>query len=237
MGRRWLATGDFGNLDPQVRSGPLMTSNGGPVMTSVPWLLVVAFKLLLNATHTISLTSASLLGHSQSSWCADNGCAEQFEGLGGCVNLAAPLQISGLSTRFDLAATSLKGLCGAVGCCHCMKLLPNSTEAAIASESKPSSGPKKPTATKPSAKKPGANKPKPKKPKNPKAKKPKSKKPKKPKSKKPKRPKPKKPKTKKPKPKKPKSKTPKSKNQKPKTKKPKPKQPKSKTPKSKNQKP
>ena len=81
--------------------------------------------------------------------CMDNGCAEQFEGLGGCVNLAAPLQISALSTRFeipskdsslflsklgskyhrywfhssllfsscrfDLAATSLKGLCGTVG--------------------------------------------------------------------------------------------------------------------------
>jgi len=163
-------------------------------MTSVPWLLVVAFNLLLNASHTISLTPASLLGPSQSNWCVDNGCAEQFEGLGGCVNLAAPLQISALSTRFDLAATSLKGLCGAVGCCHCMKLLPNSTEAAIAGKSKPNSGPKNPTAKKPSAKKP-----KPRRPKKPKTKKPK----------------PKKPKTKKPKPKKPKSKTPKSKNQKP----------------------
>merc|ERR1711990_1323506 len=202
-GRRWLATDDFGPLDPQVRSGPLMTSNGGPGMTSVPWLLVVALNLLLNASHTISLTPASQLGPSQSSWCADNGCAEQFEGLGGCVNLAAPLQISALSTRFDLAATSLKGLCGAVGCCHCMKLLPNSTEAAVAGESKPSNVPKKPTAKKPSAKKP-----KPKKPKNPKAKNPKSKKPKS---------KNQKPKTKKPKPKQPKSKTPKSKNQKPKS--------------------
>merc|ERR1719500_1191227 len=88
----------------------------------------------------------------------DNGCAEQFEGLGGCVNLAAPLQISALCPRFDLAATSLKGLCGAVGCCHCMKLLPNSTEATTEGESKPSSGSKKPTAKKPSAKKPGAKK-------------------------------------------------------------------------------
>merc|ERR1719500_1001756 len=151
--------------------GTQMTSNGGPGMTSVPWILVLAFNLLLHASHAISLPPASQLGPSQPSWCVDNGCAEQFEGLGGCVNLAAPLQISALSTRFDLAATSLKGLCGAVGCCHCMKLLPNSTEAATTAESKPSSGPKKPTAKKPSAKKPGAKKPK--KPKNPKSKKPK----------------------------------------------------------------
>jgi len=144
----------------------------------------------------------------------DNGCAEQFEGLGGCVNLAAPLQISTLSTRFDLGATSLKGLCGAVGCCHCMKLLPNTTEAAAeAGESKPSSGPKKPTASKPSSKKPGAKKPKKPTAKKPSAKKPGAKKPKKPKN-----PKSKKPKSKKPKPKKPKSKKPKRK--KPKSKKP-----------------
>merc|ERR1711934_562724 len=195
MGRLWLATDDFGPLDLQVKSGTQMTSNEGPGMTSVPWILVLAFNLLLQPSHAISFTPASQLGPSQSSWCVDNGCAEQFEGLGGCVNLAAPLQISTLFTRFDLAATSLKGLCGAVGCCHCMKLLPNSTEAATTGESKPSSGPKKPTAKKPSAKKPAAKKPK--KPKNPKSKKPKSKKPKskKPKSKKPKR---KKPKSKKP---------------------------------------
>jgi len=118
-------------------------------MTSVSWILVVVVNLLLQPSHAISFTPASQLGPSQSSWCMDNGCAEQFEGLGGCVNLAAPLQISALSTRFDLGATSLKGLCGAVGCCHCMKLLPNSTEAAKeAGESKPSSGPKKPTAKK-----------------------------------------------------------------------------------------
>merc|ERR1711934_207930 len=183
MGRLWLATDDFGPLDLQVKSGTQMTSNEGPGMTSVPWLLVVAFNLLLQPSHAISFTPASQLGPSQSSWCVDNGCAEQFEGLGGCVNLAAPLQISALSSRFDLAATSLKGLCGAVGCCHCMKLLPNSTEAATTEEgeSKPSSGSKKPTAKKPSAKKPGEKKPK--KPKNPKSKKPKR--PKKPKSKKP----------------------------------------------------
>merc|ERR1712037_728242 len=201
MGRRRIDTEDFGPLDPPVKSGTQMTSNEGPGMTSVSWILAVAFNLLLQPSHAISFTPASQLGPSQSSWCMDNGCAEQFEGLGGCVNLAAPLQISSLSTRFDLGATSLKGLCGAVGCCHCMKLLPNSTEAAKeAGESKPSSGPKKPTAKKPSAKKPGAKKPK-----NPKSKKPKPKR-KKPKSKKPKRrkPKSKKPKSKKPKPKKPK---------------------------------
>merc|ERR1712210_111789 len=191
MGRRWLATDDFGPLDPQVKSGTQMTSNEGPGMTSVSWILVVVVNLLLQPSHAISFTPASQLGPSQSSWCMDNGCAEQFEGLGGCVNLAAPLQISALSTRFDLGATSLKGLCGAVGCCHCMKLLQNSTEAATeAGESKPSSGSKKPTAKKPSAKKPGAKKPK-----NPKSKKPKPKR-KKPKSKKPKR---RKPKSKKPK--------------------------------------
>merc|ERR1712037_785667 len=176
MGRRWLATDDFGPLDPQVKSGTQMTSNEGPGMTSVSWILAVAFNLLLQPSHAISFTPASQLGPSQSSWCMDNGCAEQFEGLGGCVNLAAPLQISALSTRFDLAATSLKGLCGAVGCCHCMKLLPNSTEATIAGESKPSNGPKKPTATKPSAKKPKAKSQR-----TPKAKNPKSKKPKRPK--------------------------------------------------------
>merc|ERR1712210_153539 len=199
MGRRWLATDDFGPLDPQVKSGTQMTSNEGPGMTSVSWILVVVNLLLQQPSHAISFTPASQLGPSQSSWCMDNGCAEQFEGLGGCVNLAAPLQISALSTRFDLGATSLKGLCGAVGCCHCMKLLPNSTEATTAEgESKPSSGSKKPTAKKPSAKKPGAKKPKKPKPKKPKSKK---KKKKKPKSKKPKqrKPKSKKPKSKKPK--------------------------------------
>jgi len=159
-------------------------------MTSVLWLFVVAFTLL-HPSHTISLPSAL-----QSSWCVDNGCAEQFEGLGGCVNLAAPLQIGTLSKRFDLGATSLKGLCGTFGCCHCMKLLPNSTEEAATAASKPS------------AKKPGKKKPKPKKPKKPKR----PKKPQRPK--KPKRPK--QPKRKKPKPKKPKTKKPKSKNPKPK---------------------
>jgi len=195
-------------------------------MTPVPWILLVAFNLLLllnllHPSHAISFTPASQLRPSQSSLCVDNGCADQFEGLGGCVDLAAPLQISALSTRFDLGTTSLKGLCGAVGCCHCMKLLPNSTEAAIGGELKPSSGPKKPTAKKPSSKKPGAKKPK--KPKNPKSKKPKSKNPKS------KNPKSKKPKSKKPKSKKPKTKKPKSKN--PKSKKPKSKKPKSKKPK------
>merc|ERR1712055_681745 len=133
-------------------------------MTSVPWIL--AF-ILHHPSQAGSFPPApSQLGPS---WCVDNGCAEQFEGLGGCVNLAAPLQISALSKRFDLSATSLKGLCGTVGCCHCMKLLPNSTEAATA-------------VNKPSAKKPGAKKPKPKRPKKPKSKKPKAKKPKRPKN-------------------------------------------------------
>merc|ERR1712212_84942 len=199
MGRRWLATDDFGPSDPLVKSGcsgTQMTSNGRSARTSVPWILAVAF-ILVHASHAISFPPASQLG--QSSWCLDNGCAEQFGGLGGCVNLAAPLQISALSKRFDLSATSLKGLCGNVGCCHCMKLLPNSTEAATA-------------VNKPSAKKPGAKKPKPKRPKKPKSKKPKAKKPKRPKN----------PKTKKPKPKKPKTKKPKSKTLKqPKSKKPK----------------
>jgi len=180
-------------------------------MTPVPWILVVAFNLLLllnllHPSHAISFAPASQLWPSQSTLCVDNGCADQFEGLGGCVDLAAPLQISALSTRFDLGTTSLKGLCGAVGCCHCMKLLPNSTESAIEGESKPSSGSKKPTDKKPFAKKPGAKKPKKPKSKKPKSKKPKSKKPKK------KKPKSKKPKSKKPKSKKPKSKKPKSKN-------------------------
>merc|ERR1712198_143163 len=175
MGRRWLATDDFGPWDPPVKSGTQMTSNGGSDMASVLWLFVVAFTLL-HPSHATSLPSAL-----QSSWCADNGCAEQFEGLGGCVNLAAPLKISALSKSFDLSATSLKGLCGTFGCCHCMKLLSNSTEEATAS-------------SKPSAKKPNAKKPKPKKPKKPKR-------PKKPKTKKPKRPN--QPKRKKPKPKKP----------------------------------
>merc|ERR1719370_2203693 len=163
----------------QIRgcSGTQMTSNGRSARTSVPRILAVAF-ILVHASHAISFPPASQLGPRQSSWCVDNGCAEQFEGLGGCVNLAAPLQISALSKRFDLSATSLKGLCGNVGCCHCMKLLPNSTEVATA-------------VNKPSAKKPGVKKPKPKKPK--------AKKPKRPKTKKPNRPKKPKPKTKKPK--------------------------------------
>merc|ERR1719381_111627 len=159
----------------KVNPGTQMTSNGGSEMTSVPRILVAAFTLL-HPSHTISLPSAL-----QSSWCGDNGCAEQFEGLGGCVNLAAPLQIGTLSKRFDLSATSLKGLCGTFGCCHCMKLLPNSTEEAATVG-----------ASKPSAKKPGKKKPKPKKPKRPK----KPQRPKKPKRAK-------QPKRKKPKPKKP----------------------------------
>merc|ERR1719339_861374 len=196
-----------------------MTSNGRSEMTSVPWILVLALILHHPSQASSFPPAPSQLGPS---WCVDNGCAEQFHGLGGCVNLAAPLKISKLSKRFDLGATSLKGLCGTVGCCHCMKLLHNSTEAPIAGKSKPINGSKKPTAKKPSAKKPGAKKPK-----NPKSKKPKPKR-KKPKSKKPKRrkPKSKKPKSKKPKPKKPKrpkSKKPMSK--KPKSMKPKPNKP------------
>merc|ERR1719184_748640 len=151
-------------------------------MTSVPpWILVLAF-FLHHPSHAISSPPApSQLGPS---WCVDNGCAQQFHGLGGCVNLAAPLKISKLSKRFDLGATSLKGLCGTVGCCHCMKLLHNSTEAPIAGKSKPTT--KKPSTKKPGAKRP--TKPKPKKPKRPKSKKPKPKrsKSKKPNSKKPK---------------------------------------------------
>merc|ERR1719234_1082489 len=164
-----------------LKSGTQMTSNGRSEMTPVPWILVIAFTLH-HPCHAISLPPAS----SQLQGCVDNGCSEQFYGLGGCVNLAAPLKISKLSERFDLGATSLKGLCGTVGCCHCMKLLHNSTEVAIAGKSKPIS------------KKPGAKRPT----------KPKKQKPMKPK---PKRSKSKKPKSKKPKPKKPKSKKPKSK--------------------------
>merc|ERR1719234_2579601 len=143
-----------------LKSGTQMTSNGRSEMTPVPWILVIAFTLH-HPCHAISLPPAS----SQLQGCVDNGCSEQFYGLGGCVNLAAPLKISKLSERFDLGATSLKGLCGTVGCCHCMKLLQNSTEVAIAGKSKPIS------------KKPGAKRPTKPKPKKPKSKKPKSKKP------------------------------------------------------------
>merc|ERR1711974_338939 len=94
-----------------------------------------------------------------------NGCAKQFGGFGKCVNLAAPIQINALAQRFDLAATSLKGLCGTVGCCHCMKLLPNSTTAAISGNPKPIGGSKKPTAKRPGKRKPKPKKPKTKKPK------------------------------------------------------------------------
>merc|ERR1719341_860543 len=162
----------------------MTTSNGRSEMTSVLWILVLAF-ILHHPSLAISFPPApSQLGPS---WCVDNGCAQQFHGLGGCVNLAAPLKIGKLSKRFDLGATSLKGLCGTVGCCHCMKLLHNSTEAPIAGKSKPINGSKKPTAKKPGAKWPIKPKPKKPKPMKPKPKKPKSKKPKskKPKSKKP----------------------------------------------------
>merc|ERR1719339_896833 len=192
-----------------------MTSNGRSEMTSVPWILVLALILHHPSQASSFPPAPSQLGPS---WCVDNGCAEQFRGLGGCVNLEAPLQIGELSKRFDLGATSLKGLCGTVGCCHCMKLLHNSTEAPIAGKSKPINGSKKPTAKKPSAKKTGAKRPIKPKPMKPKPKKPKSKKPK-PMKPKPKKPKSKRPKSSKPKPKKPKSKKPKSK--KPKSKKPK----------------
>merc|ERR1719341_973803 len=203
----------------------MTTSNGRSEMTSVLWILVLAF-ILHHPSLAISFPPApSQLGPS---WCVDNGCAQQFHGLGGCVNLAAPLKIGKLSKRFDLGATSLKGLCGTVGCCHCMKLLHNSTEAPIAGKSKPIIGSKKPTAKKPSAKKPGAKRPIKPKPNKPKPMKPK---PTKPKSKKPKpmKPKPKKPKSKRPKsckhkPKKPKSNKPKP--MKPKPTKPKPNKPK-----------
>merc|ERR1712192_227431 len=212
--RRWPATDDFGpssDPHPLVKSGccsvTQMASNGRSEMTPVPWILILAF-ILHHPSHATSLPPApAQLG---TSWCVDNGCSEQFQGLGGCVNLAAPLQISKLSKRFDLGATSLKGLCGSVGCCHCMKLLHNSTEPPIAGESKPA-------AKKPSAKKPGAKRPTKLKPKKPKPMKPK------PKRSKSKKPKSKKQKSKKSKSKKPKSKKPKSK--KPKSKKPKPKKP------------
>merc|ERR1711971_1527711 len=193
----------------------MTSSNGRSEMTPVPWILVLLpFTLgLHHPSHAISLPPApSQLGTSR---CVDNGCSEQFHGLGGCVNLAAPLKIGKLSERFDLGATSLKGLCGTVGCCHCMRLLHNSTEPPIIAgkskpitgKSKPIAGKSKPTAKKPSAKKPGAKRPTKPKPKKPKPKRSNSKKPKskKPKSKKPnsKKPKSKKPKSKKPKPKKP----------------------------------
>merc|ERR1719234_473297 len=137
-------------------------------MTSVPCIFVLLGFTLYHPCHTISFPPApSQLGTSR---CVDNGCSEQFQGLGSCVNLAAPLKIGKLSKRFDLGATSLKGLCGTVGCCHCMKLLHNSTEPTIAGKSKPIAGKSKPiagkskpiagkvkpTAKKPSAKKPGA---------------------------------------------------------------------------------
>merc|ERR1712212_654335 len=220
MGRRWPTTDDFGPSDPLVKSGTQMTtSNGRSEMTSVLWILVLAFILHHPSQASSFPPAPSQLGPS---WCVDNGCAEQFRGLGGCVNLAAPLKIGELSKRFDLGATSLKGLCGTVGCCHCMKLLHNSTEAPIAGKSKPINGSKKPTAKKPSAKKPGAKRPIKPKSKKPKPMKPK---PKKPKSKRPKSSKlePKKPKSKKPKSKKLKSEKPNS--RKPNTKKPKPKKP------------
>merc|ERR1719234_2160924 len=212
-----------------LKSGTQMTSNGRSEMTPVPWILVIAFTLH-HPSHAISLPPAP----SQLQGCLDNGCSEQFHGLGGCVNLAAPLKISQLSKRFDLGATSLKGLCGSVGCCHCMQLLHNSTEPPIAGKSKPIAGKSKPIAgkskptagkSKPTAKKPSAKKPGAKRPTKPKQKKPKPIKPK------PKRSKSKKPKSKKPKSKKPKSKKPNSKKHKPKkhnSKNPKSKKPKSK---------
>merc|ERR1712192_130665 len=188
MGRRWPATDDFGpsSNPPLVKSGRQTWGiNGKSVMTSVPWVQVLLAFIVHHPSHAILLPPApSQLGNS---WCVDNGCSEQFHGLGGCVNLAAPLKIVKLSERFDLGTTSLKGLCGTVGCCHCMKLLHNSTEAPIAGKLKPIAGKSKPMAKKPGAKRP--RKPKPKKPKHKrsKSKKPKSKKPKskKPKSKKP----------------------------------------------------
>merc|ERR1712192_69475 len=207
MGRRWPATDDFGpsSNPPLVKSGRQTWGiNGKSVMTSVPWVQVLLAFIVHHPSHAILLPPApSQLGNS---WCVDNGCSEQFHGLGGCVNLAAPLKIGKLSERFDLGTTSLKGLCGTVGCCHCMKLLHNSTEAPIAGKLKPIAGKSKPMAKKPGAKRP--RKPKPKKPKHKrsKSKKPKSKKhkSKEPKSKKPKSKKPnsKKPNSKKPKPKK-----------------------------------
>merc|ERR1712192_46549 len=117
--RRWPATDDFGpssDPHPLVKSGccsvTQMARNGRSEMTPVPWILILAF-ILHHPSHATSLPPApAQLG---TSWCVDNGCSEQFQGLGGCVNLAAPLQISKLSKRFDLGATSLKGLCGSVG--------------------------------------------------------------------------------------------------------------------------
>jgi len=115
--------------------------------------------------------------------CTDHGgCADQFDGLGACVNLAAPLQISELFNRFDLSTTSIKGLCGNAGCCHCLKVIDNAI-----------GGPKNPNDKEPSAKKPSAKRPKRKKVQKPKSKKRKTKKQKR------KKPKLKKPKTLKPK--------------------------------------
>merc|ERR1712181_50610 len=166
----------------QSKRRQMSASNGRSEMTSVPWVLVLLAFTLHQPSYASSLPPApTQLG---TSWCVDNGCSEQFHGLGGCVNLAAPLKISQLSKRFDLGATSLKGLCGTVGCCHCMKLLHNSTEAPIAGKLNPIAGKSKPMAKKPGAKRPRHKRSKPKKPKSkkhkskePKSKKPKSKKP------------------------------------------------------------
>ena len=51
--------------------------------------------------------------------------------------------------RFDLSTTSMKGLCGNAGCCHCLKVIGNAI-----------GGPKNPSDKEPSAKKPTAKRPK-----------------------------------------------------------------------------
>merc|ERR1711962_308872 len=91
--------------------------------------------------------------------CTDHGgCADQFDGLGACVNLAAPLQISELFNRFDLSTTSMKGFCGNAGCCHCLKVIGNAIIG----------GPKNTNEKEPSAKKLYAKRPKKKKEQRPK---------------------------------------------------------------------
>ena len=216
---------------------------------------VQMFKLLIIPNQL--LNNHKSIVHLQSPRCTDHGgCADQFDGLGACVNLAAPLQISELFNRFvfvyvlvlvfvscayihvsvclsvprclcqscssssdqwtlymrswcgcfrewkramwyqdrrhlpnpflifrfDLSTTSMKGLCGNAGCCHCLRVIGNAI-----------GGPKNPSDKEPSAKKPTAKRPKRKKEQRPKSKKRKTKKQKR------KKPKLKKPKTLKPK--------------------------------------
>ena len=194
-------------------------------------LLIIPNQLLSNHKSIVHLVFPRCTDH--------GGCADQFDGLGACVNLAAPLQISELFNRFvfvyvlvlvfvscayihvsvclsvprclcqscssssdqwtlyirswcgcfrewkramwyqerrllpnpfiifrfDLSTTSMKGLCGNAGCCHCLKVIGNAI-----------GGPKNSSDKEPSAKKPTEKRPKRKKEQRPKSKKRKTKK-------------------------------------------------------------